>query len=324
MSKFDAYTKSIITEALGSPIQDSDGGLPKNPKKGQVYVDKFKRKFVWDGKSWNRQTPKKELETAGAGSGAPSDILPPPIKRKPGGEIEPTSRNLVMYGQSVPTAGGDPQTQAAIYNYYQMVNKQLEGITLSGIIADIAGKGTETIGKGLDFLGGLAGRQGFGRGFWDTILQGAGQKAQSVGQAIPGTVDAAFKSRLGRMLSPAAEYAAKQAIRSGLATAYLGAPQSIQAPDEYSQAIQGIIQSQLPEMPGVSGGVGRFGRAGQELAKRIPEIAAMGYDPMEYALNKMGAPAASRAIGRSASEEADLTMQAGGYLQRGRQKGIYK
>ena len=68
----------------------------------------------------------------------------------------------------------------------------------------------------------------------------------------------------------------------------------------------------------------RFGKAGERMMARIPEIAAMGYDPMEYVLNKFGAQEASKSIANSAAKEAEQTLSAGGWLRRGRELGAFK
>ena len=51
MNTFDPYTRSVIVESLQlEATEEKNSQLPpKNPKKGQRYIDKYGRIFTWTG-----------------------------------------------------------------------------------------------------------------------------------------------------------------------------------------------------------------------------------------------------------------------------------
>lgn len=339
MNTFDPYTRSVIVESLQlEATEEKNSQLPpQNPKKGQRYIDKYGRIFTWTGFNWQRATTPQSKKQSQGGVGFQGDVLPPPIQRKTEGgkeSIVPAPREAILYGQSQVPSGYDPETQAALYNYYQRVNKYMEGITLGTIVPALAttfGKAGSLVGGGLEGVGKALDWVGFGktsRGSPGVIAQGlmtGGQGLSSLSTDAAKAAEAFIQTPFGKALTPAAEFAAKQAIRSGLAYAYLGLPKPDEEEDYVGGKLQGIIKSQLPDMPKVDkSNQGRFGPAGQAIAARIPKLAAMGYDPMEYVLNKFGAQEASRSIANSAAKEAEQTLSAGGWLRRGRELGAFK
>lgn len=133
-----------------------------------------------------------------------------------------------------------------------------------------------------------------------------------------------------------AVYPIKQAIKTQLAQQYLGGvtasaatylknviplPPGISA-DAFINGISDLVQSQLPDWSQHIG-QGRFGRFGEEIAKKLPKLAAMGYDPLDWATKMFGADSAARAFGDIATNPRKSALGAGGYLSRGTAKGIY-
>ena len=138
-------------------------------------------------------------------------------------------------------------------------------------------------------------------------------------------------------------YPLKQAIKTQLAQQYLGGvtgsiltgkgilsgfcgyalplPPGID-PDKFADTIANMVQSQLPNWS-ENIGQGRFGRFGEEIAKKLPKLAAMGYDPLDWATKMFGADSAARAFGDIATNPRKSALGAGGYLARGTAKGIY-
>jgi hypothetical protein len=321
MNTFDPYTRNVITNvllreqadqsAVSTPQQKPDLP-PQKPKKGQKYTSKDGRSFVWNGSYWQRVTSQSAKQAQG-GVGFAGDVLPPPIKRvqKDGKEeIIPAPPEAILYGLSNVPSGYDPETQATIYNYYNRINKALEGIC-GGLLASYAkrsGSGLQTLGQAISNIS----PKGSGLG---SSLQLIGKGADAVG----GLINWAGKDPVG---AATADYIVKQAIRSAAAKAYLGVSDS-NKDNDFTQEMQSFIPG-FEDITKLGSEKGRFGSAGDYYATLIPKLAAMGYDPMEYMLNKFGAQQAAQSIVNSAAKEADLTMSAGGYLRRGRELGAFK
>jgi hypothetical protein len=328
MNTFDPYTRNVITNvllkeqadqsAVSAPQQKPDLP-PQKPKKGQKYTSKDGRNFVWNGSYWQRVTSQSAKQAQG-GVGFAGDILPPPIKRvqKNGKEeIIPAPPEAILYGLSNVPSGYDPETQATIYNYYTRINQALEGLC-GGALASIARKG----GSNLQTIG-----------QW---LQNAGPRGSALGTGLnlagSGLCFAANVldwSQKNPIRAATADFAVKQALRTAAATAYLGVPGT----QPKRGSVEDLFQKEIEDLvPGLADATdkdlksksSRFGSAGEYYATLIPKLAAMGYDPMEYMLNKFGAPQAAQSIANSAAKEADLTMSAGGYLRRGRELGAFK
>jgi hypothetical protein len=326
MNTFDPYTRNVITNvllkeqadqnAVSAPQQKPDLP-PQKPKKGQKYTSKDGRNFVWNGSYWQRVTSQSAKQAQG-GVGFAGDILPPPIKRvqKNGKEeIIPAPPEAILYGLSNVPSGYDPETQATIYNYYNRINKALEG-TCGGALAAFAQRGGANLQKIADWLSNTtSGKSALGTG-----LDIAGKGSEFVGNIIGWT-------QKNPIMAATADFAVKQALRTAAAEAYLGVPATKRQPGSVEDIFHQEIQSLVPGLDQGTGKnlkSGRFGSAGEYYASLIPKLAAMGYDPMEYMLNKFGAQQAAQSIANSAAKEADLTMSAGGYLRRGRELGAFK
>lgn len=333
MNTFDPYTRSVILESLQPTGAGQTGSFiaPKNPKKGQKFRDRYGRTFIWNGTNWDNTT-QKAAEKAQGGVGFQGDILPPPIKRvtkdgKP--DIIPAPKETILYGLSEVPSGYDPQAQAAIYNYYGRLNKYLEGVS-PGYLVDLVGQGIGGVGVMADVAGtiwnAISPRSSVG-----SVLQTTGRGLGKLGRGT------SWLGTKGGAVTSSADYALKQAIRSALAAAYLGYPEKGLygelfggSDDDSPEAkIRKEIQGFIPDLYAEAGldpekSRARFGKAGERMMARIPEIAAMGYDPMEYVLNKFGAQEASKSIANSAAKEAEQTLSAGGWLRRGRELGAFK
>lgn len=329
MNTFDTYARYVILEYLQPTSAEDPSSFipPKNPKKGQKFRDRRGRTFIWNGTNWDNTTQKAAEKTQG-GVGFQGDLLPPPIKRiKKDGkdEIIPAPKETILYGLSDVPSGYDPQAQAAIYNYYGRLNKYLEGMS-PGYLVNMLGQGIQGTGVIADMAGTV----------WNAInpRSAGGDVLRLGGQALGkvGRGTSILGSR-GGALAGSAEYALKQAIRSSLAAAYLGYPEKGLLGGEDDNTPEAQIRKEIAGfMPDLYAEAGldpeksraRFGKAGERMMARIPEIAAMGYDPMEYVLNKFGAQEASKSIANSAAKEAEQTLSAGGWLRRGRELGAFK
>jgi hypothetical protein len=130
----------------------------------------------------------------------------------------------------------------------------------------------------------------------------------------------------------------KQLIKLELAQRYLGAPSSAgkgyaeihkimpenskYTPDDIKKWVDDNVKSKLNNFKENST-PGRFGWFGQKLAEKMPELAAMGYDPLDFATKMMGADSAARAFEDLAYNPRKSALGAGGYLSSGMRKGIY-
>jgi hypothetical protein len=317
MNTFDPYTRNVITNVLlkeqsaaATPAQTPDLP-PQKPKKGQKYRSKDGRSFVWNGSYWQRVTPQSAQQAQG-GVGFAGDLLPPPIKRvKKDGkeEIVPAPPEAILYGLSNVPSGYDPETQATIYNYYNRINKALEGMC-GGFLANYVKSGGSALQSIGQFITNISPKSGLG-----TALQGLGKVGDITGKVMDWTTKDPLRAAT-------ADYLIKQGLRTAAAKAYLGVPDS-EEDSEFTKEMQSFIPG-FEDITKLASKKGRFGSAGDYYATLIPKLAAMGYDPMEYMLNKFGAPQAAQSIANSAAKEADLTMSAGGYLRRGRELGAFK
>jgi hypothetical protein len=324
MNTFDPYTRNVITNVLlkeqsaaASPAQ-TPNLPPQKPKKGQKYRTKDGRNFVWNGSFWQRVTSQSAKQTQG-GVGFAGDVLPPPIKRvKKDGkeEIIPAPPEAILYGLSNVPSGYDPEAQATWVNYYDRANKFLEGLC-GGILSNLAAGTLQKGGKLSQVIAGALKAAGMRSAIPDA-LQIIGKGGESIGNFTAWATS-------NPTIAAATDYALKQSLRSGLAKSYLGIKDANLDPKSEDYEFQQQLKSFIP-----GGDVelktekGRLGSAGDYYATLIPQLATMGYDPMEYMLNKFGAPQAAQSIANSAAKEADLTMSAGGYLRRGRELGAFK
>ena len=134
-------------------------------------------------------------------------------------------------------------------------------------------------------------------------------------------VNAIFKSSITKASVPMIEFAAKQAVRTAFAQEYLGGrPSSF---DEYGPA--GSLAKGLYDTITIKpeSKIGRFGKLGQKVAEKMPQIAAMGIDPLDFSTRLFGADDALSAYQGIGSSATNAGLNAMGYLQKGIQKGIY-
>lgn len=216
--------------------------------------------------------------------------------------------------------GYDPYQQMTWWNYSQKVEKALEGITAGGFGGVARGAG-EVAGKAGDFFGG----------------QMVGNAFRAVGSALGSGIET---------LGPVAEYGIKQALRTALAKTYLGASiDPIKTFEEelkpynldekipaglkefYAQikatAAKAIDPKNVPDLAGLIAS-NRMGPMGQYAATRMSKLAMAGENPLTLALKGFGAESATNTIRQSYTTAPDFAETAGGFLQKGKQLGIYK
>jgi hypothetical protein len=154
---------------------------------------------------------------------------------------------------------------------------------------------------------------------------------------VAANADSVLNHYLGWVPDPLIKSGAKQLIKTELAARYLGgmAPTTGlvaslgAAGPAASAAIRGTtaIASMLGLSPTVAGmaGVptGRFGRLGIEVSAKLPQLAMMGIDPLDWATKAFGAQSALSHMANIGSQTAAAAVGAGGYLERGKRKGIY-
>lgn len=216
--------------------------------------------------------------------------------------------------------GYDPYQQMTWWNYSQKIEKALEGITAGGFGSVARGAG-EIVGKVGDYVGG----------------QMVGNALRAVGSGVGVGIE---------KLGPTAEYAIKQALRTALAKTYLGAtidpvktfeeelkPYNLDEKippglkDFYAQikatAMTAIDPKNLGFEPGLISS-NRMGPMGQYAATRMSKLAMAGENPLTLALKGFGAESATNTIRQSYTTAPDFAETAGGFLQKGKQLGIYK
>jgi hypothetical protein len=200
------------------------------------------------------RTGKKVKTTGGFGGGAPK------IKET---KVRPGSKaSTIMFGDTKMPPGAGIYGQAAWANYARMLNKAMEGTTAGGIVSGVSGL--------LQSLPGLGGSKGQAI----SNIAGAATKVLGMGGGLPGA---------------AADFAVKQAIRSGAASAYLSG----------------------------------FGKLGSAVTGKIPGLAAVGIDPLEWSLKAFGADAALQGLAGVPAKTQAALQSSMGYLQKGKSRGIY-
>lgn len=170
------------------------------------------------------------------------------------------------------------------------------------------------------------------------------------GLGLPGAIgklkgmgggDATGLGILGKMIgigikSPAQVYALKQSIKADLALDYLGVPSSV---GEIERTKSGIgpgtplsmaVKSSLKDKGLMGGpkhwetsGKPRFGKLGELVAGKVTDMAAMGIDPLDWVTKAFGADAAYAQLAVGIPAKTAATETAGGWLLKGRQRGIY-
>lgn len=171
----------------------------------------------------------------------------------------------------------------------------------------------------------------FSQGAWSTVKRMVDPVIDHYSDMIP---------VIGR--DPLFKAGAKQFVKAELASRYLGGAGML-SPATFAPAgagsamsalagttmIHGALSSLIGSMPATAiagaAGVptGRFGRLGMEVSKKIPGLMAMGIDPLDWATKAFGADAAYSHMANIGSQTATSAIGAGGYLERGKRKGIF-
>lgn len=153
-------------------------------------------------------------------------------------------------------------------------------------------------------------------------------------QQIDPLFDYYWDKTAGKVTSdPLVKFGAKQALKTELAMRYLGGgglagylsksdtdPKTGLTPEDKESLVSSL------------GGVGsllgtkksnRFGKLGTKVAEKLPQLAAMGIDPLDWATKTFGADDALRAF-TSIPEKTRASLAGSmGYLQKGRSRGFY-
>lgn len=136
---------------------------------------------------------------------------------------------------------------------------------------------------------------------------------------------------------PVLRFGTKQLIKTDLALKYLGAgglasaagkkvSSALGIDTSSAEGVLGSIASSIPGAGTVMGIAGvptnRFGVLGTKVAEKIPELALLGIDPLDWATKAFGADAAAEHISNIPRQTMGVSS-VGGYLQKGKQRGIY-
>jgi hypothetical protein len=128
--------------------------------------------------------------------------------------------------------------------------------------------------------------------------------------------------------APFIEFAAKQTVRTALAKEYLsGQPTDFKGYGPEGAVAEWLYNSVKFVTPGKlapKSKQGRFGQIGDLVAEKLPEVAAMGIDPLDWSTQMFGADEALAAYQGAASAPGRAAMGAMGYLSKGLQKGVYR
>ena len=160
-------------------------------------------------------------------------------------------------------------------------------------------------------------------------------------------VDPAIDYYLGKIpilgKDPLVNYGVKQWLKTELATRYLGgtSPTTSLLSDLIggaagpglkaivdSPAIKNTLSSLIGAGPGslatsvIGAPTNRFGNLGQKVSEKLPQLALMGIDPLDWATKAFGADAAAEHI-ENIPRQTMAATSAGGYLQKGKSRGIY-
>lgn len=156
-------------------------------------------------------------------------------------------------------------------------------------------------------------------------------------------VDKVIDSTLGKIpvFGGVVSFPVKQAIKQNLAYQYLGTTggkskseldkelknAGLDPADPDVVSAMSSLTGKLGPMGGLSsltpsGGPGRFGVLGQKVAGKVGDLTLMGIDPLDWVTKAFGADAAAAHISNMPTAQIGV-MSAGGYLGKGKQKGIY-
>lgn len=255
---------------------------------------------------------KKGLKSYGIGSPGPAGVK----------EVSPgeATQSQILYGTHIKDLpSGTDFDQQATWGYYKnVVTKMIDGITYG------------TLTRMADSL-------------VDTAKKASGVANPNVGQivqGIGGVAKAFYKNPVADKYGDFIAFQAKQKIKTMLAQNYLGKPTDLsKEPIEgVSRDVADLITTAAFTVndviqKGVFGddpanfkkfsGNNRFGKIGTLVAAKMPKLAAMGIDPLDFATKTFGADDALAAYTEIPEKVRSSGFGAGGYLTKGMKQGIY-
>lgn len=244
-------------------------------------------------KKLKKKATGKSTISGGYGTGAPKRDDVSPLKASP---------EQIWFGAQTKTPPGTDLPTQAMWGYHKnWVNRALEGVT-AGSLYSMVDSLAQGVGAGVGSLFGLDPNKS---AYWTGKL---------------------INNPLVKNPASAAviEFGVKQAVRTKIAQEYLGGtPTGFFQPGTAEAEMADFFVDVISAKDKPIAGKNRFGRLGQAVAAKLPEIAAMGIDPLDFATELFGANAALKAYSNIAGKSAADAAGAGGYLQKGRSKGIY-
>ena len=290
MASFDPYTKRILLEVVAG-VNSNPGSI--NTTTGAVSGPRN------TGSRANKRNKKFGKGPTTYGTGAPATQ----------GEVSPlkaTPEQIWFGTHDIMPAGANLKDQAMWGFHKKFVNQYLDGIT-AGTILQLGGDITNAIATAV------------------TTPLGLQTAYQKYGAPL---VNLVTKNKITNATAPFIEFAAKQTVRTALAKEYLSGqptdfkgygPEGAVAEWMYN-AVKFVTPGKLPP----KSKQGRFGEIGDLVAEKLPEVAAMGIDPLDWSTQMFGADEALAAYQGAASAPGRAAMGAMGYLSRGLQKGVYR
>jgi hypothetical protein len=290
MASFDPYTKQILLEVVAGMNMDP-GSI--NAVTGSVGAPQN------TGSKSKKRNKKFGKGPATYGTGAPQ------VK----GEVAPlkaTPEQIWFGTHDIMPAGAHLKDQAMWGFHKKFVNQYLDGIT-AGTVLQLGGDIANAVATAVTTPLGL-----------QTVYQKYGAPL----------VNFVTKNKITNATAPFIEFAAKQSVRTALAKEYLSGqptdfkgygPEGAVAEWMYN-AVKFVTPGKLPP----KSKNGRFGEIGDLVAEKLPEVAAMGIDPLDWSTQMFGADEALAAYQGAASAPGRAAMGAMGYLSKGLQKGVYR
>lgn len=254
---------------------------------------------------------KRKKEGVGYGVGAPEKREVSPLN------ATPKQIWFGAEGEAMPS-GTDINTQANWGFHKQWVNQVLSGFTAGTLL-----------NMGIGILGG-AGQAlpGGVRNYGNNIINTISQKISNspVLKGILGAVGSGVSPIVSTGLS-VAEFKAKQKIRTMIAKEYLGAgvtSEDLDTGDALGNEVLDIYKGMIDVSKSKpKSDIGRFGYLGKFVADKLPQLANMGIDPLDFATNTFGADAALADFQNLASRPGKASRTAMGYYGRGKELGQY-
>lgn len=188
-------------------------------------------------------------------------------------------------------------------------------------------------GGGGGYGGGFpSGKPGTTVGIWTgtppapgTVMpSGSGILGQGIWGQVSQMADPALDHYLSFIPDPLLKFGAKQLAKTGLANQYLrglGSSSATTAMDIISGGFKSGGTGAAPAY--TAGSSSPFGILGDKVADKLGGLAAMGIDPLDWATKAFGAQSALSHMANIGSQTASAAVGAGGYLERGKRKGIF-